>query len=202
MSATCGSRNDPRALAVGQQRPLDAALRACWQQLGISERLVRERRLPLFEEPPELALAESAADGRRHLLTPAAAAAWSAMRAAAAADGIEIHIVSAHRSVERQIEIIGHKLESGQSIDQVLAVSAPPGCSEHHTGRAVDIGTADGRPLELEFADTPAFRWLCEHAARFGFRLSFPAGNRWGYDYEPWHWCFDAAAAAPRPAAE
>lgn len=184
---------------MAPERALDATLRACWQRLGIAEDLLLERRLPLYEEAGELQLAEVATDGREHYLTPAAAAAWSAMRTAADADRIAMHIVSAHRSIARQIEIIGHKLDAGQSLDQILAVSAPPGCSEHHTGRAIDIGTGDGPPLELDFEQTAAFRWLSANAGRFGFRLTYPPGNQWGYDYEPWHWCFEASPGTIRP---
>jgi D-alanyl-D-alanine carboxypeptidase len=81
------------------------------------------------------------------------------------------------------------KLAKGRSIDEVLTVNAPPGCSEHHSGRAVDVGCAGTAPLEESFETTPAFAWLQRHAAAFGFSLSYPRGNRHGYLYEPWHWC-------------
>ncbi|MET0071956.1 MAG: D-alanyl-D-alanine carboxypeptidase family protein [Candidatus Thiodiazotropha sp.] len=42
----------------------------------------------------------------------------------------------------------------------------------------------------LEVLAPPAFTWLHDHAHRFGFDLSFPQGNEFGYVYEPWHWCF------------
>ncbi|HYS50488.1 MAG TPA: M15 family metallopeptidase, partial [Burkholderiales bacterium] len=103
-----------------------------------------------------------------------------------------IRIGSAFRSVDRQAEIIGAKLAEGVSLDAVLCVSAPPGYSEHHSGRAVDVTTDEGAPLEPEFEKTEAFRWLSKNAVRFGFVLSYPAGNPYGYDYEPWHWCFRA----------
>ena len=38
-------------------------------------------------------------------------------------------------------------------------------------------------------ADGRAHR-LIPAAAGHGFHLSFPDGNPWGYQYEPWHWCF------------
>jgi len=101
-----------------------------------------------------------------------------------------LKLVSAFRSVDRQVEIVREKLAEGASIDEILSASAPPGFSEHHTGRAVDITSDGAAPLEIEFEQTPAFRWLSKNAARFGFVLSYPAGNPYGYDYEPWHWCF------------
>jgi D-alanyl-D-alanine carboxypeptidase len=47
--------------------------------------------------------------------------------------------------------------------------------------------------LEVDFEQTAAFAWLTAHAHEFGFRLSYPRGNEWGFQYEPWHWCFDEA---------
>jgi len=47
--------------------------------------------------------------------------------------------------------------------------------------------------LEGAFAHTEAFRWLSLHAKQFGFTLSYPEGNPFGYAYEPWHWCFREA---------
>lgn len=152
--------------------------------------MITERGLPVFTEPDALKVAETGADGREHLLVPQAASAWSEMKTAASADGIGIYIVSAHRSIARQIEIVVQKLDAGQTPEQIFAVSAPPGCSEHHTGRAIDVGTQRSIPLEVEFETTPAYQWLEANAVRFGFTLTYPKGNRWGYDYEPWHWCY------------
>ncbi len=167
-----------------------AALRQCWASLGIPISMITERGLPTYAEAAALAIAETGHDGREHRLVPAAAKAWSAMKSAAADHDVRIHIVSAHRSVARQIEIIEAKLQAGQTPEQIFAVSAPPGCSEHHTGRAVDVGTSDSPALEIEFESTPAFRWLLESANQFGFTLTYPQDNRWGYAYEPWHWCY------------
>jgi zinc D-Ala-D-Ala carboxypeptidase len=113
------------------------------------------------------------------------------VKAAALADGVVVRIVSAFRSIERQAEIVGAKLQKGLSLESILCVSAPPGYSEHHSGRAIDVTTDGVRPLELEFEQAGAFRWLAGHAARFGYFLSFPRDNRYGYAYEPWHWCFE-----------
>lgn len=112
------------------------------------------------------------------------------MKRQALADGEVLFIVSAFRGVERQIEIIRRKLDSGDSIDRILTVCAPPGYSEHHTGRAVDVGTSGSALLEPEFGQTSAFDWLGRNAGAFGFSLSYPAGNSYGYAHEPWHWCY------------
>ena len=157
--------------------------------LGITRDRITRKKLTLQVEATDLMIAELGEDGREHRLTPAACAAWRAMTAAALMDGVTLRIVSAFRSIDRQAEIVRTKLERGLSLDAILEVSAPPGYSEHHTGRAVDV-TTDGVPaLEIEFEKTEAFRWLSANAGRFGFSLSYPAGNLQGYAYEPWHWC-------------
>ena len=90
--------------------------------------------------------------------------------------------------MQRQVEIVRSKLEQGFSLDSILEVSAPPGYSEHHTGRAIDIATPATRPLTAEFEGSPAFIWLQANAGAFGFRMPYGRGNRFGFDYEPWHW--------------
>jgi len=170
--------------------PLAGYYRSFWEQLGIPQGLIAERVLPLFEEADELQVAEVGPEGRQFLLTPPATTAWKEMKASAGREGIEIHIVSAYRSIQRQAELITRKLEAGQELDAILEFLAPPGCSEHHTGRAVDVGSGDMMPLEPDFDTTPAFAWLERCAPHFGFQLSFPNGNAYGYVYEPWHWCY------------
>lgn len=177
--------------------PIDEyALRvgAILRELAIPADLIARRELDLCCEPLELVVAETGFDGSEFLLVPAAGAAWRELSAAANADGVTLHIVSAFRSMERQADIIRRKLELGLSIEQILSVSAPPGYSEHHSGRAVDVATEGCPPLEPEFEHTEAFQWLSAHATQFGFVLSFPRGNRYGYAYEPWHWCFEGDA--------
>jgi D-alanyl-D-alanine carboxypeptidase len=158
--------------------------------LKISADLIAARSLVLHPEARELVVAAIGDDGREHLLAPAAAAKWREMSAAALSDGVAIKIGSAFRSIDRQAEIIRGKLAQGLSLDTVLCVSAPPGYSEHHSGRAIDVTTDGVGSLEPEFEKTGAFRWLSKNARQFGFDLSFPAENPYGYDYEPWHWCF------------
>lgn len=171
---------------------MDYQARVCLalEELGVPRDMIARRALVLHPEAGELTVAEIGENGREFLLTPQAAAAWCAMKEAAGRDGIGLQIVSAFRSLERQTEIFRSKVERGVPLDEILSVNAPPGYSEHHTGCAVDIGTAGCSPLEEIFEETPAFRWLRDNAWRFGFRLSYERGNSSGYLYEPWHWCF------------
>lgn len=162
------------------------------EELGISPELIAARGLRHCVEAAHLELAEVGADGREHWLVPEAANAWCRMKNAAVQAGVHLFIVSAYRSVDRQIEIIRRKLEAGQKIEDILSVSAPPGFSEHHTGCAIDIGAPDTPLLECCFDKTDAFSWLRQHAGKFGFVLSYPIDNPQGYQYEPWHWCYVA----------
>ena len=79
-------------------------------------------------------------------------------------------------------------LAQGLPLDAILRANAYPGFSEHHTGRAIDIGSPDCAHFEEIFETTREFLWLSEHAARFGFQLSYPRDNTAGIVYEPWHW--------------
>lgn len=176
-------------------------IRATLADLGIAPEWIERRRLPVWPEAQDLVVAETDPAGREYRLTPQTTAAWRRLRDAATAAGIDLQIVSAFRSFERQAEIIRRKLERGLSLDAILAVSAPPGYSEHHTGQAVDIGTAGDPPLEASFEHTAAFTWLQWRAEDFGFRLSFPRNNPSGYCFEPWHWAHGLDPAPPIPAA-
>ena len=129
-------------------------------------------------------------DGRSLRLTPAASAAWHRLQATAADQGITLIAISAFRSVARQTTIIRGKLVAGQAIGDILRYVAAPGFSEHHTGRAIDIGSSEHVELDEEFEKTKAFRWLRRRAGDFGFTLSYPRDNPHGIGYEPWHWCW------------
>lgn len=168
------------------QQRVDNAL----EKFGIHPDRVRLRELPLCYEAEDLVVADTGREERQFLLIPAAAEAWQSMKAAALEDGVTLYLVSAFRSVERQCELIQAKLERGEKVEAILEVLAVPGYSEHHTGRAIDLLTPGARPLDEAFEQTPAFEWLTSSAQKFGFYLSYPRGNRSGYYYEPWHWCY------------
>ena len=158
--------------------------------LGIPADYGKKRGLPYQAEAAELVPIGTNPDDREITLEPAAAAAWARMRDAAALDGLTLLAVSGFRSVERQAEIIQGKLSRGEKIGAILGTIAAPGYSEHHTGRAIDLG-APGEPLLTEgFAWTREFAWLVAHGHEYGFRLSYPKGNAHGIAFEPWHWCF------------
>ena len=146
------------------------------------------RQLPAHGEAALLAFAERDRFGRAQWLQPVAQRGLTRLLDAAQSQGVQLEVVSSFRSVRDQTRIVSRKLAQGQSVEQILAVNAPPGYSEHHTGCAVDFAVP-GAPLLTEaFEDSAAFSWLLSNAVRFGFRLSYPRDNRHGVIYEPWHW--------------
>ncbi|WP_211234029.1 M15 family metallopeptidase [Chitinilyticum litopenaei] len=169
---------------------MSAELLCCYAELDLDPQLPASLGLPVYREATELVELPPDRWQRIPLLTPATRDAWLAMQAAAAADGVTLELISAFRSYRYQAGLIARKLAAGQTLADILRASALPGCSEHHTGRAIDLATDDGMPvLEPQFADTPAFAWLTARAGEFGFVMSFPPDNRWGVMFEPWHWC-------------
>ncbi len=166
---------------------------------GLEARLGPDGRLlghfPYPDSGPEDLV--SFAPGLR--LRPEAARWIEAMRAAAAADGIALSVLSAYRGIDLQKQLFFDvKAERNQTSADRARVSAPPGFSEHSTGFAVDLGDARRPATNLmeSFESTDAYRWLDRHAARFHFVRSFPKDNLQGVSYEPWHWRFEGSTEA------
>lgn len=158
------------------------------KELGLPTSLVTQRRRSFHRECEDLVPVGLDMFGREQQLERRAAAQWRSMVAAAENDGVALALVSGFRSFDYQRKIIERKLASGLSIEQIISVSALPGFSEHHTGRAVDIGTTRCPPVTEAFDHTPAFEWLTRKGPDFGFLMSYPKGNKLGVIYEPWHW--------------
>ena len=93
------------------------------------------------------------------------AAAFLAMRRAAAADGVELALESGFRTREHQAELY-RAWRRGKG-----PIAARPGRSNHQSGRALDIAV-NSAPGALE--------WLEANAARFDFKRTVRS--------EPWHW--------------
>lgn len=164
-------------------------------ELGIPDDYAAARGLALQSEAAVLTPLGLDMQGRDQFAQPDAAAAWASMRNAAAAEDVILQLVSVFRSVDYQAGIIRRKLAQGQDMTTILAVSAAPGHSEHHTGRAFDLATPGSPILEEAFEATAAFSWLAARAGDFGFALTLPRGNAAGFIYEPWHWVYAPKAA-------
>lgn len=130
------------------------------------------------------------------------------MIADAKKDGITLSICSAYRSVSYQSSLyegrIKEAMRTGQSretaVTEVQRYTHPPAASEHHTGLAIDFLTNGVSRLNEKFAESPAYAWLSEHAAQYGFIQRYPKGfeEQTGIYWEPWHYRYvgaDHAAA-------
>lgn len=115
-----------------------------------------------------------------------------AMAAAAREQGIRLEVDSGFRSYGFQERVLEGLLAGDRPFLNAVRWTAPPGYSEHITGRAVDFV-----PSDADFKDTPAYRWLQDHATGFCFTESYPLGNVGGFDWEPWHWRYDNCEPAP-----
>lgn len=160
------------------------------QELGLPRGYACQHLLQPEVREAELVSIGNSPEGRPCRLIRPAARAWHSMYAAARKLEIELFPLSGFRSVERQAEIVRGKLAVGNPIEEILRSVAAPGFSEHHSGRAVDLGSNESLPLEEAFAHTRAFAWLQRHAGEFGYQLSYPRNNAHGFVYEPWHWCW------------
>ena len=128
------------------------------------------------------------------------------MFAQAKADGISLVLTSAYRTVEYQTQLYNNALQNhistGKTPEEATRLTeayyAIPGHSEHHTGLAVDIVTADRRELTDGFDRTPAFKWLSENAHSYGFIMRYPPDKVevTQIAYEPWHYRYVGADAA------
>ncbi len=159
-------------------------------ELGIPTSYAADRRLsPHFDAiESELVDVGMNDEGRPIRLVGPVAVAWGRMRQAASRNDIELVPISGFRSIARQTENFREKLAAGKRLEEILRYVAAPGFSEHHSGRALDIGSPEHIELDEDFARTGAFRWLESHAASFGFVMSYPRDNPHGIGYEPWHW--------------
>ncbi|HEX8485892.1 M15 family metallopeptidase [Sphingomonas sp.] len=105
------------------------------------------------------------------------------------ATGGTLRGLSCHRSIARQTGVFARGGQ-GDPGDRAISV-APPGHSEHTTGFAIDFAVrpaGECPDAEACMATTAPARWLIANATRFGFEQSFPAGNKQGVKWEPWHW--------------
>jgi D-alanyl-D-alanine carboxypeptidase len=168
-----------------------AQVRQIHQALKIPDNYAIDKKIPLHIESISLVEIKDTNTTKTHKLTAPAAKMWSKMNDAAKSDGINLIMISSFRSIDHQRALIERKLENGQTILEALTILAPPGYSEHHSGRAIDLTTDDCPPCVEKFETTDAFNWLQKTAHHFKFSLSYPRNNPYGFIYEPWHWAFN-----------
>lgn len=125
-------------------------------------------------------------------LRKAAEASLDEMARAAKKDGVTLVASSTFRDYAYQKKIYERNVrEMGKAAAD--RESAPPGTSQHQLGTAVDFGS-----ITDDFAATKAGQWLDDHAADYGWSLSFPKGLEpvTGYRWECWHYRYVGKEAA------
>ncbi|MBR5430434.1 MAG: D-alanyl-D-alanine carboxypeptidase family protein [Firmicutes bacterium] len=136
-----------------------------------------------------------------------AAIAMGRMVQAAAREGVTgFYGQSGYRSYSLQSSLYQNNIYAYRSMgygdrSEYMAAQevAPPGASEHQTGMALDISTAEtGYTLEEDFGDTTVGRWLNANSWKYGFILRYPKDKTavTGYIFEPWHFRYVGAPHA------
>lgn len=116
-------------------------------------------------------------------LRPEAYAALEDLSRAALNDGIKLLVSSTYRSYQYQ-EGLFNRYVKQDGLELAERYSARPGTSQHQLGVAVDFGL-----ITDDWGDTKMGKWVYDHAADFGWSLSFPQGYEdvTGYMWECWH---------------
>lgn len=140
-----------------------------------------------------------------------AARAWTAMREAAAKDGVQLAHVGDYRPYDRQVALFRERYQTTPtSTGDVrtwngvrywrkpgVAAAAVPGTSNHGWGLAVDVALrVNGQTVTISAdPDGPGpvksgLAWLLNNAARFGFS--------WELQSEPWHIRYVSGSRLPK----
>lgn len=112
--------------------------------------------------------------------------AFEKMSKDAKSQKLNLIAVSAYRSIEYQKNLYNTYLKN-DSQETVDTYSARAGFSEHHTGRAIDLG--DSSANIVNFENTKESIWINENAYKYGFIVRYKKNTTHitGYKYEPWH---------------
>lgn len=116
----------------------------------------------------------------------------NAMMSAAKKDKIPLHIRCAFRDVNSQSKMYKKyaHLNSPESGSAFALGILPPGCSEHHTGLAIDFSTSTTNPVENFFDSSSTGEWLRKNSWKYGFILRYPKDKEsiTRMHYTPWHY--------------
>lgn len=116
-----------------------------------------------------------------------------AMYEAAAKEGINLGIVSAHRSFVTQKWLWNQRYYNSSNPESVaknvLSYLAMPGTSRHHWGTDIDVLNTKLYYFETE-EGKKSYQWMCDNAADFGFYQVYTKDRSTGYNEEKWHWSY------------
>lgn len=146
-------------------------------------------RLPAGYAPPDLVTVGNAGISGSGQVRATMIPDLKALAKTARNAGLPLAVKSAYRSEARQQAVYDDWVRtSGEAAARQF--SARPGHSEHQLGLAVDFAAEGGTaPWDESFAQTAQGHWLAQHAADYGFVMSYPkdAEAVTCYAYEPWH---------------
>lgn len=116
-------------------------------------------------------------------LRPEAFAGLEELSRAALVDGIKLMVSSTYRSYKYQ-EGLFNRYVLKDGLELAERYSARPGTSQHQLGCAVDFGS-----ISEDWGDTEMGKWVYNHAADYGWSLSFPKDYEdiTGFMWECWH---------------
>ena len=107
-------------------------------------------------------------------------------------DGLQIELLSVYRDVARQERTWARTMET-KGEEYTRKYVAIPGCSEQHTGFALDVGfMLDGKVSHINadlFSYEDMYRVVHKKMPQYGFILRYPADKEsiTKIGYEPWH---------------
>lgn len=104
-------------------------------------------------------------------LDPELAARFAAAKEAAAADGVELRLVSGSRTAEEQQELVDQAVAK-HGVPEAYRWVLPPEHSAHVTGLAIDVGPTEGT------------YWLVEHGLEHGLCQTY-ANEVWHFEMLP-----------------
>jgi len=115
---------------------------------------------------------------------------------AAKDEGYHLMVTSSYRDYESQKEIYDYR-KNTQGERKADETAARPGHSEHQTGLVIDM-TSKEAPIDEDFKESDAYKWLRNHAHEYGFIERYPEGKTYltGYSPESWHWRYVGIEAA------
>lgn len=130
----------------------------------------------------------------------------TAMLEDAVNEGMNMYICSAYRDYEEQRQVFNTTMvdwiNQGKSpleaYEETKISVAVPGTSEHASGLALDIVSAQYGELDEKQAETAEAKWLAENCWKYGFILRYPPEKSavTGIIFEPWHYRYVGKDAA------
>ena len=167
-----------------------------------------ENRVPDdFADTVELVPAENAA-GDHFMVEKKTYAAYLAMEEDVRKSyGIQTVLLNSYRTIEMQSKSYAYYMNL-RGEEYTKKYVAYPGCSEHHTGLAIDVGVLlNGkvhRTVEELLEVAHLLRKVWEKLPQYGFILRYPEGKEavTGIGFEPWHFRYIDSPEIAREMAE